>query len=113
MSGGWVTVASVGDLPADALIGVDVEDDHVVLANLGDRIVAFGADCTHAGCPLDDGELEPASGQLTCWCHGSVFDLRTGAVVSPPAKEALRPWPVRVEGEQVQVSRGAARESEG
>lgn len=38
---------------------------------------AFSAECTHAGCLVDSS----TSGVIPCPCHGSEFDLSTGAVV--------------------------------
>ncbi|HYU38450.1 MAG TPA: hypothetical protein VEM59_01265 [Acidimicrobiia bacterium] len=36
--------------------------------------------------------------------HGSVFDVRTGEVLNPPAPKPVGTYPVEVEGEVVKVS---------
>ena len=47
--------------------------------------VAVSAVCTHAGCELP----VPASGVITCRCHGSKFDT-SGKVLKGPATDDLR-----------------------
>jgi 3-phenylpropionate/trans-cinnamate dioxygenase ferredoxin component len=61
----------------------------VSIARVGDRLYAFGDLCTCAdhACPLSGGLL--AGTTIMCQCHGSVFDITTGAVISGPAAEPL------------------------
>jgi thiosulfate dehydrogenase [quinone] large subunit len=53
--------------------------------------VAFDAVCPHAGCTVG-----VQSGQFVCPCHGSTFNLRTGAVENGPATTGLTPIRVQV-----------------
>jgi Rieske Fe-S protein len=46
---------------------------------------AFSAICTHQGCTVED----VSSDGITCPCHGSTFDIATGAVTKGPATKAL------------------------
>ena len=79
---GFVKVAVTADLPSGGLMLVEVEDERIVLANVDGQYYALTDVCTHAECPISDGELE---GEVVeCPCHGSQFDVRTGAVVGPP-----------------------------
>lgn len=57
------------------------------------RYAAFSAQCTHAGCVLD----KIVEGEGNCPCHGSRFDVQTGAVLRGPATEPLPAVPVRAE----------------
>ena len=59
-------------------------------------VVGFSAICTHMGCTV-----APDGAQLTCPCHGSVFDAATGANVSGPASRPLDAFSVKVDGDQV------------
>jgi nitrite reductase/ring-hydroxylating ferredoxin subunit len=52
--------------------------------------------CTHVGGPLCKGRLDGFVVQ--CPWHGSRFDVRTGTVVGPPARTAVKAFPVTVEG---------------
>lgn len=58
--------------------------------------------CSHAGCSFtDDGEI--IGGVAVCNCHGSEFDLRTGAPLSIPAKDPVDVFPVRIRDGRVEV----------
>ena len=46
--------------------------------------VAFSATCPHTGC-----SVQTLGTSIACPCHGSVFDVRTGAVVRGPALRGL------------------------
>jgi nitrite reductase/ring-hydroxylating ferredoxin subunit len=65
----------------------------VVRATSDDQFTVFSAYCTHAQCVV-----QPAGSELTCACHGSVFDAVTGAVTHGPAKTSLPEFKVSVEG---------------
>lgn len=68
----------------------------VAIFNVDGTLYAIDAVCPHAGGPLDEGEVE--DGKVTCPWHGSVFDLRTGAVETPPAEKGVTAYSVRREG---------------
>jgi Rieske Fe-S protein len=59
-------------------------------------VACFSAVCTHKGCAV-----EADGAELSCPCHGSVFDAATGEVVNGPAEEPLPAITVRIEGDQV------------
>jgi 3-phenylpropionate/trans-cinnamate dioxygenase ferredoxin component len=74
----------------------------VALARLPDGSwSAFDNDCPHEECPLAEGDLE--ENQIVCYCHGSTFDLRTGAVLEGPAEDPLTMFEVRVVEGDLQV----------
>ena len=58
-----------------------MEGTQVAIANVDGVFYAFGDNCTHAQCSLAEGDLEGTS--VFCPCHGSVFDVTTGAVLAP------------------------------
>lgn len=55
---------------------------------------AFDTTCPHLGCPV----TKVADGRIKCPCHGSQFDLATGARVAGPAETGLKPKTVTVKG---------------
>ena len=64
------------------------------------RLYAFDDLCTCADepCPLSGGLLTGTT--LMCQCHGSRFDITTGAVINGPATEPLNIYEVQeVDGE--------------
>ena len=61
---------------------------------------AFTSICTHMGCPV----AQVSNGTIDCNCHGSQYDIATGAVTRGPATRPLAPKTVTVKGDQVIVS---------
>ena len=97
-----VTIAGGNDVPEGEIRGFEADGHPVAVANVGGTPRAFRNECTHQHCTLDDGELD--DGIVICACHGSAFDLETGAVENPPATEPIAVYPVRAEGDDLVVS---------
>jgi len=82
---------------------VDIDGTPVAVASVGGQYVAFDDTCTHRECPLSEGVLDPAS--VTCPCHKSRFDLRTGQPLNGPATLAIRIRRVELDGTHLLVER--------
>jgi len=98
---GFTKAAKRSSVTGDELKMVEIGDEEVVLAEVGGDVVAFNNVCPHAGCDLVDGELD--DDEITCECHGSRFNVRTGQVLTGPAAEDLSLYSVRVEGDDVLI----------
>jgi nitrite reductase/ring-hydroxylating ferredoxin subunit len=79
----------------------DVQGTAVAVANVDGQLYAFDDACTHAFCSLAEGELKGTT--VTCLCHWSQFDVRTGEVLQGPADEPVRSRAVAVEGDALLV----------
>ncbi|MBI4198934.1 MAG: non-heme iron oxygenase ferredoxin subunit [Chloroflexi bacterium] len=97
-------VARVGDVPPGQMKLVEVGGEPVVLANVDGQVYAFSDECTHQACPLSEGDLK--SDVVECGCHGSQFNVRTGAVVSGPARRPVKSYAVRVQQQDIFVGEG-------
>jgi nitrite reductase/ring-hydroxylating ferredoxin subunit len=87
-----------GDAVPDDLVVPYYLDDRklrISIARVGGRLYAFDDLCTcgERACPLSGGLLTGTT--LMCQCHGSRFDITTGAVVNGPATEPLHLHEVR------------------
>ena len=82
----FVTVAKADSIQPGQLVKVEIDNFPVAVANVGGTFHAFDDTCTHEDCSLADGEL-----------------VRTGAVLAPPATVPIKVYPVRVEGNDLQV----------
>jgi Rieske Fe-S protein len=58
---------------------------------------AFSAVCTHMGCIVNS----VSNGTIDCPCHGSQYNITTGAVVAGPAPRPLPAQPITVSGGSV------------
>ena len=61
---------------------------------------AFSAVCTHQACVVST----IANGTINCACHGSQYDIATGAVKQGPATKALPEKAVTVSGDGITVT---------
>lgn len=85
------------DAPLGSIVGALVDDIPVAVIRYADGWVMVPDQCTHAACALSgDGEVADGS-TLICNCHGSEYDLRTGAVLLGPAEQPLSVVPLTVE----------------
>jgi 3-phenylpropionate/trans-cinnamate dioxygenase ferredoxin component len=75
----------------------------ISIARVGDRLFAFDdlCTCTDEPCPLSGGLLTGTTAM--CQCHGSRFDITTGAVVNGPATEALNVYEVQAVDGDVRI----------
>ena len=76
---------------------VRLDGQDVAVYNVDGTFYATQDECTHAGGPLSEGELDGKV--VTCPWHFSCFDVTTGAVVCKPATQPLQTLKVIVEGE--------------
>jgi 3-phenylpropionate/trans-cinnamate dioxygenase ferredoxin subunit len=98
----FVTVARVGDVRKGKLKTVEVNGQRVVLCNVEDTLFAVQDLCTHDNGPLGDGDLW--NYDIECPRHGGRFDVRTGQVTALPPMFPIKTYPVRVEGDEIQVA---------
>jgi nitrite reductase/ring-hydroxylating ferredoxin subunit len=98
----YVTILRASQLQPGQATWVDVKGREIALFNVDGTYYAIDNECSHLGGPLGEGRLDGAV--VTCPWHGSRFDVRTGQVVSAPARDPVRAYPVQVEGDDVQVA---------
>jgi len=76
----------------DLLVGdmnvVKAGDREILLIKLDTGIYTLDNFCSHGGCRLGYGKLEGET--IRCLCHGSVFSVKTGAVLDGLA---IKPQP--------------------
>ena len=97
----YTPVLPVAEMPASALKRVEVAGVPVVLLKLGEQYFAIAATCTHAGGPLDEGELQ--GDVVQCPWHGSRFRMRDGKVLTGPATFAQPRYDVRVHDGMIEL----------
>ncbi|MEK9146766.1 MAG: non-heme iron oxygenase ferredoxin subunit [Patescibacteria group bacterium] len=97
-----VKVATVNEIPEGDLKKVDVNDQPMALFKIGGEIFATTNICPHEQCELDENHAIHGE-EVECTCHGSRFNIKTGANVLPPAAEPLKTYEVSIEGDEVFV----------
>lgn len=97
----WVDALSTEDLPTDDVIGVDVAGRDIAIYTIGDAVYATDNICTHGQARLCDGFLD--GHEIECPLHQGKFDVRSGKPTCEPVTEAIRSYPVRIDGRRVYV----------
>jgi nitrite reductase/ring-hydroxylating ferredoxin subunit/uncharacterized membrane protein len=97
----WVGVMNERDLLNHEPVRVEAAGNGVLLYRNGDRVLAVGATCPHAGGPLEEGAFYDNCVQ--CPWHDSVFNLEDGSVVHGPATYPLPGYEARMRNGRVEV----------
>ncbi len=97
----FTKVASTGDLAPGAAKCVEVVGKKIALFDLEGSFYAIDNTCTHRGGPLCEGEV--SGEEVTCPWHGAIYNIKTGAVLGPPAPRGVARYAVRVQGSDVEV----------
>ena len=101
MPADFTKVARKGELAPGEMKLIELGSERILLVNLEGELFALGEVCPHANGPLSEGWLEGDT--VDCPWHGSQFNVRTGAVLSPPSTEGVPSYQVRVEGDDIFV----------
>jgi toluene monooxygenase system ferredoxin subunit len=73
----------------------------------GGELKAYRGRCPHADMPLNDATFNGQT--VTCSHHRWGFDCTSGKCVTHLVRNALHPYAVRVEGDEVQVDVGPTK----
>ncbi len=99
------TVGPSDAIPDGFVVPYYLEDRklRISVARVAGHLYAFDDLCTCAeqACPLSGGLLTGTT--IMCQCHGSRFDVTTGAVVNGPATDPLTAYEVQEVDDEVGV----------
>ena len=98
----WIDATAVDDVPTDDVIGMLVAGRDIALYNAGGEIFATDNICTHGQARLCEGFLD--GHEIECPLHQGTFDIRTGQPTCAPVTEAIRSYPVQIEGGRVFIA---------
>ena len=98
---GWARAANRKDLADGEVLGVVIGGREIALYDLDGELHATDDICTHAYARLSDGWLD--RGEIECPLHAGRFDVKTGKATAPPCTDDIRTYPVRVQGEEIQI----------
>ncbi len=99
--GSFTRVALLSQVQPGRAIGVEVDGRSIALFNVGGAVHALDGECTHAGAPLCEGDVE--AGILTCPWHAATFEVESGKALTRPASLDLRCYRARVAGDGIEV----------
>jgi len=83
--------------PLKVLVG----ESEVCVVRVEEEVFAVADACSHSDASLSEGDVNEF--KIECWLHGAEFDLRTGAVVTPPATQPLKNYEVLRDGDAITI----------
>jgi|TARA_B110001454_G_C12372487_1_gene289058 naphthalene 1,2-dioxygenase system ferredoxin subunit len=95
----WINAAAFDEVPQDDVVSVQVEGLDIALYGVEGEVYATDNLCTHGQARLCDGFLE--GHEIECPLHQGKFDVRSGAPTCVPVTEAVKSYPVKIEGGRV------------
>ena len=95
----WTAVATLDDFAASDAVAVVAAGKEIAIFLVDGSAFATANRCTHGDARLCDGWVE--GHEIECPLHQGKFDVRDGKPMCEPVTEALRSYPVKVEGQRV------------
>ncbi|MEW6035106.1 MAG: FAD-dependent oxidoreductase [Candidatus Micrarchaeota archaeon] len=97
----FVRLASVNDVDEGVPFCAEAGGRKMALFRTAGGYFAIDNTCTHAGGSLCDGTQD--EGVIQCPLHGARFEIKSGAVVGPPATKPIGTYRTRVSGRDIEV----------
>ncbi len=97
----WQTIGPASELIEGDVVAFEFDGREIAVYSADDGLYATDNRCTHGDARLSEGFL--MEHVVECPLHQGQFDIRTGEPLCNPVTVPIRCYPVRVEGDQVQV----------
>ena len=98
----WITVGNAEEVAEGDANAFDVNGVQIAVARVDGALLAFSDICTHRQCNLSlGGEIDGTT--IECECHGSIFEMTSGAVVRGPATEPIATYQVTDDGGELKI----------
>jgi NAD(P)H-dependent nitrite reductase small subunit len=98
----WHRVTEFDELIEEQPVPLHIGGVDLAVYRLGDEAYAIGDICPHQkDVKLSDGFVD--GDVIECPMHQSCFNIRTGKVESPPAREDVPCYPIKIENGVVYV----------
>jgi len=108
----WTKIADLDDLAdieTGQVVAIEVEEDSGKKHSIA--LVKFSEDqwhavenvCTHDDGPLDEGYVNLPACSIECPRHGAEFNFKTGDVISMPATQPIKSYPLKMENKALYI----------
>jgi len=97
----FITVASVEEIGNGERLVFEIDGSFFAIFNIAGTYFAIADICSHDDGPLAEGEVHEH--KVECPRHGARFDIRTGKALTLPAVVDIPAYPVRIEGDEIQI----------
>ncbi|EOI6869826.1 TPA: non-heme iron oxygenase ferredoxin subunit [Yersinia enterocolitica] len=99
---GWLTVCKVNYVKSDFPFSAQAEGKRIGIYLVEGEYFAMEDICPHANALLSQGFMDGET--IECPLHGALFDIRTGQCLREPGDRDLNTYPVRINGDQIEIN---------
>lgn len=99
---GFSYACKADTIPEGTIKPLEINGISILICKFEGRIYAVENQCSHADQPLECGRLR--DGWISCPYHGARFDLESGEPLKGPAASPIETFPVRVNGDSIEVA---------
>ena len=99
--GQFIKVGDVSEILPGNAKQIDVGGRTIALFNLKGQFYAIDNSCTHVGGSLASGKI--IDEDVICPLHGARFNIPTGKVLGPPARENISTYKIRIDGDNIEI----------
>ena len=92
---GWVRLCSNDEVAEGMAVSADAGERRLMAVRLGGRVYVADRTCTHEDADLTCGFVSPEG--VRCPLHLSVFDVKSGMPLNPPAHDPITTYNVKIE----------------
>lgn len=97
----FLPVATVDELENGRRLIFEIDGMPIALFNIAGEYFAIADICSHDDGPVAEGEVDGF--EVECPRHGARFDIKSGRALTLPAVVDIPAYPVRVEGDEIQI----------
>jgi nitrite reductase/ring-hydroxylating ferredoxin subunit len=97
----YIKVAKTSDLTEEEGLYLTANGKPIALFKVDGEYYCIDDTCPHQEGPLSEGYCDGT--EVTCPWHHAVFDLKTGQCTEGPSEEDVNSYPVRVQGEDIEI----------
>ena len=97
--GQFIKVGDVSEILPGNAKQIDAGGRTIALFNLKGQFYAIDNSCTHVGGSLASGEI--IDEDVICPLHGARFNIPTGEVLGPPARENISTYQIRIDNDKI------------
>ncbi len=97
----FIALTKTTDVPENRVSCFEINGHHVVLGQVNGKFYALRNKCSHAEQSFASGRLR--GHKLLCPLHGAIFDIRDGSVLAAPAFQSIKPYPLKVVGDDILI----------
>lgn len=95
MSGTWIEIARVDELPPGGMKRIEIARQRYLLVNAEGQYYVVDDRCSHEDVSLYLGCVQGQN--IKCSLHGSRFSLKTGEPLEEPATDPIRSYAVKLD----------------